>query len=1215
MKNTLFPPFADFTNLYSMSKTLRFELQPQGKTYDNIVVSGILEEDKHRAESYKKMKKIIDEYHKYIISRDLSECNLKVVSDGKNDSLEEFEEYYTAKNIDNQQKKLDDIQKKLRIQIKKCFKLEDVFKEKLISELLPKSGIIQSNEENELLSEFKGFTTYFTGFHENRKNIYSDEEKATSIAYRLIHENLPKFVDNIYIFEKAMQVDELRNEFATIKSELGIKDNLTDIFSLSYFTKTLTQSQIDFYNYILGGKSEDSIKIKGVNEYINSHNQRNKTNRIPFLKPLFKQILSDKESLSWLPQVFETDKMLLDAIQECYTFLAKDLDKISFALNNIDSYDTSKIYVTNDRSITDISSKLYADWGAINKSIVEEFKVNNPQKKRESDLKYNERITKAIKAIGYFSLSQINQTLFLGGKDVGIDSYFKNLDTLGLIENITTSYADVSDLLNDQSILQKTLIQDKIYVEKIKNLLDAIKELQYFIKPLIVKEFKKDDGFYGVIDPFWEFLSNSFTPLYDKVRNYLTKKIYSEEKIKINFKNSTLLSGWDLNKERDNSSVILYKDNYYYLAIMSKGNNRIFENLPKSKNDSCYQKMVYKQVSGANKMLPKIFISAKEAKEKTPSDILLNYTEGTHKKGSNFVLNDCHKLINHFKESIKSYSGWDVFNFDFSKTDNYNDISEFYKELDHQAYKIDFVDISADYIDSLVEEGKLYLFKIYNKDFSPHSKGTPNMHTLYWKSLFCKENLQDVCYKLNGEAEIFFRKKSIDYDENIQKQGHHYDALKDKFSYPIIKDKRYSVDKFLFHVPITLNFKSKGVNNINSRVLQFIKDGNVEHVIGIDRGERHLLYVTVVDLQGNIKEQFSLNTIKSENYDKPQDYYSSLKKRENERDKARKSWKTIENIKELKEGYMSQVVYKISQLIQKYNAIVAIEDLNSGFMRGRQKIERQIYTKFENRLIDKLSYIVDKKASPLDCGGVLNALQLVNPKSGGKQNGFLFYVPAWNTSKIDPVTGFVDLLKPKYESVKQTKEFIAKFDFIRYNSIADLFEFDVDYSKFNSRADGTRLTWTVCSNGDRIESYRNKDKNSQWDYRKVNLTNEFKVLLNNYGINIDSDIKQAILDASDSSEFFRSFIHLLKLMLQMRNSNPNTEEDYIISPVRSAKGDFYCSTDGDISLPQDADANGAYNIARKGIWAIDQIKTVDSENLKLAITNKEWLSFVQGYDK
>lgn len=73
--------------------------------------------------------------------------------------------------------------------------------------------------------------------------------------------------------------------------------------------------------------------------------------------------------------------------------------------------------------------------------------------------------------------------------------------------------------------------------------------------------------------------------------------------------------------------------------------------------------------------------------------------------------------------------------------------------------------IPTTFIDKLVDEGKIYLFQLYNKDFSPHSKGTPNLHTLYFKMLFDERNLEDVVYKLNGEAEMFYRPASIKYDK------------------------------------------------------------------------------------------------------------------------------------------------------------------------------------------------------------------------------------------------------------------------------------------------------------------------------------------------------------------------------------------------------------------------------------------------------------------
>jgi CRISPR-associated protein Cpf1 len=80
----------------------------------------------------------------------------------------------------------------------------------------------------------------------------------------------------------------------------------------------------------------------------------------------------------------------------------------------------------------------------------------------------------------------------------------------------------------------------------------------------------------------------------------------------------------------------------------------------------------------------------------------------------------------------------------------------------------------------------------------------------------------------------------------------------------------------------------------------------------------------------------------------------------------------------------------------------------------------------------------------------------------------------------------------------------------------------------------------------------------------------------------------------------------------MRNSITGTDTDYLISPVMNENGEFYDSRTCADTLPKNADANGAYNIARKGLWVIEQIKKAeDLRKIKLAITNKEWLWFAQ----
>ena len=230
----------------------------------------------------------------------------------------------------------------------------------------------------------------------------------------------------------------------------------------------------------------------------------------------------------------------------------------------------------------------------------------------------------------------------------------------------------------------------------------------------------------------------------------------------------------------------------------------------------------------------------------------------------------------------------------------------------------------------------------------------------------------------------------------------------------------------------------------------------------------------------------------------------------------------------------------------------------------------------------------------------------------GKQNGFLFYIPAWNTSKMDPVTGFVNLFDTRYINIEKAKEFFNKFKDIRFNEEKNYFEFVVDeYTKFNAKAEKTKLDWIICTHGERIKTFRNSSKNNQWDSEKVNLTESYIALFKEYNIDYKSKLKEQITSKTEK-DFFEQMLFLFKLTLQMRNSITGTQTDYLISPVADKNGNFFDSRKNIENLPNNADANGAYNIARKGLWIIEQIKKAkDLKKIKLSISNKEWLQFVQ----
>ena len=1136
-----------------------------------------------------------------------------------------------------------------------CYKR--LFGKELICEDLP--SFLTDKDERETVECFRRFTTYFKGFNTNRENMYSSDEKSTAIAYRCINDNLPRFLDNAKSFQKVFNnlsyetITKLNTDLYNIFGR-----NIEDIFSVDYFEFVLAQSGIDIYNSMIGGYAcSDKTKIQGLNECINFYNQQDakneKSKRLPLMKPLYKQILSEKNSVSFIPEKFNSDNEVLLAIEDYYNSHIGDIDLLTELLKSLNTYNADGIFVKSGVSITDISNGAFNSWNVLRSAWNEKYEALHPVTSKTKIDKYIEKQDKVYKAIKSFSLFELQSLGNENGNEI-TDWYISSINECN--SKIKETYSQAQELLKSdyEKNYDKRLYKNEEATELVKKLLDAIKDFQKLIKPLngTGKEENKDELFYGKFTSHYDSIAD-VDRLYDKVRNYITQKPYSKDKIKLNFDNPTFLKGWSLGNEFANSAQLLRNGDNYYLAIMDKefkNNIQKKYNSPIGKKD-ILQKIIYQQAN-PSKDIPNLLVidgvtvKMNGRKEKTgihageniilenlrntylPGDINRIRKEKTFSTSSeNFSEDDLCKYIQYYICRAQEY--YSSYNFTFKNASEYKNYKEFLDDINSQAYQISYDNISKKQIMELVDNGYIYLFQIYNKDFSKYSKGTPNLHTFYFKMLFDERNLSNVVYMLNGEAEMFYREASINDKEKITHNANQ--PIKNKnpdnekkesvFEYDIIKDKRFTKRQFSLHVPITINFKAHGQEFLNYDVRKAIKYKDDNYVIGIDRGERNLIYISVINSNGEIVEQMSLNEIINDNEHRV-DYQKLLDTKEKERDKARKNWTSVENIKELKEGYISQIVHKICQLVVKYDTVIAMEDLNFGFKRGRFPVEKQVYQKFENMLISKLNLLIDKKANPTEDGGLLRAYQLTNKfdrVNKAKQNGIIFYVPAWDTSKIDPVTGFVNLLKPKYTSVPEAKKLFETIDDIKYNANTDMFEFCIDYSKFPRCNSDFKKSWTVCTNSSRILTFRNKEKNNMWDNKQIVLTDEFKSLFNEFGIDYKGKLKNFILSISNA-DFYKRLIKLLSLTLQMRNSITGStlpEDDYLISPVANENGEFYDSRNykgTNAALPCDADANGAYNIARKALWAINVLKNTPDDMLnktKLSITNAEWLKYTQ----
>ena len=1235
-----------FVNQYSLQKTLRFKLIPEGKTLENFIAARILEDDEVRAENYEKVKEYLDRYYRDFINSVLTETCIE--------GVEEYSElYYRQNKSDDDRKKMADKEDNLRKQVANALKRDEryklLFKREILREILP--TYLSDPEELEIAASFKDFSTYFSGFFKNRENMFTDEEKSTGIAFRCINDNLPRFLDNARIFPKIVETlkDKWGDINATYSGLTGM--DVLDLFSVDHYSFVLSQDGIDMYNQVIGGYTNtDKSEVKGLNVYINHHNQTAKREgKLPKLKILHKQILSEGSTFSYIPEKFENDDEVIFSINN---YLAADGEKKSFAetisdleklLRQIPEMDGSGIFVKNNSDLTNVSQSVFGRWDAVRSAWEEEYDKSNRHQNTEE---YFDKRQKAFKAIPSFSLADIDRL----GTQKCEEAYAESNVTEWLINEFTNrveayrqARAAAEALLNGAHTGEKRLPQDGEAIEQIKNLLDSVKKIESLAATLLgTGKEEKTEEFYGEFLPFYERLEQ-VDRLYDCVRNYMTQKPFKTDKIKLTFNCSYFLNGWS--QDYSSKSALIFRNgSNYYIGIVAANSLGKYEMdyLYADTDESQAEQIKYNFQKPDNKNTPRLFIRSKGTNyapavreyDLPIEDIIDIYDNGYFKTEYRKIDPEAYraalvKMIDYFKLGFLRHESYKQFNFAWKESADYNDISAFYKDVLTSCYQLVPAKINFDHLMSLVNEGRLYLFRVYNKDFSENSHGTPNLHTSFFRALFDGKNLEKVVFKLNGESEMFYRKASIGgkektvhpANEPIKNKNEKNPKHSSTFGYDLIKDKRYTEDQFMIHIPITCNFSAPDRTNINEAVRREIK--NCEHncVIGIDRGERNLLYICVLDEQGNIKGQFSLNEIVNELKGVPRavDYHALLDKKENERMDARKNWTAVENIRELKEGYLSQVIHKICELVEEHDAVIAMEDLNFGFKSGRMKVEKSVYQKFEKMLTDKLNFYVNKKYELDRPGGLLNAYQLTNKyeaKSKGKQNGFIFYIPAWLTSKIDPVTGFVDLLYPRYESVAASKAFFEKFDRIGYSEENGWFEFEFDYGNFSGGVTDYRRRWTVCSYGERIHTFRSPQKNNGFDSETVNLTEDFNKLFAEYGIRLSADMKQDILVQNDRDFFYR-LTACLKLLLQMRNSISGTDVDYLISPVRGEDGSFYCSNDYDKEtspLPIDADANGAYNIARKAHMLIARMKETPDDKLmkmNMAISKAEWLEYAQ----
>lgn len=1319
MENKTLSIFDKLTKQYQLSKTLRFELKPVGKTINFL--EKVIKKDKTINEAYNQAKFYFDMLHRKFIESALTK------EKAKNINFQEFAKIFYRQNqiikkiknekknrkeiqneINKSQKTIDEARKNLYAQIRKIFDEEaeswkEQYKNKLKKSDIKQKGInflmsagvlevlkdkfpLEKEEEFQrenrpslyikdeltgkktyIFEKFDKFTTYLTKFQQTRKNLYADNGESTSVITRI--------VSNFEIFLKNKEVFE--NKYKDNYQKIGFPK--VDIFNIEHYLDCLTQSGIEKLENPEEDKTSYNKIIGEINKKIKEYRDKNKKDKsdFPLFKKLERQILGIVEKEKDLIEITnDKGEVFLEKFKE---FIFENKKRIPNAQVLMDALvngefqdDLGGIYL-KQQAINTISRKWFSDWRS--------FLFSLPQTSKNKE----ERIEPKIKK--FVSLEDVKNAVLAMDGDIFKEKYYQE-DIVSRNDDKWQQFLKIwkyefdslfknEDFGYDKALneAEKLNFFDKNKKEEIaivKNYCDSALKIYQMMKYFDLGDKEKkgtptdfSTNFYARFDEYYK--DYEFIKYYNAFRNYLTKKPYSEEKIKLNFDCGTLLGGFDKNKEKDNLGVILRKDGFYYLGIINKENKNIFD---EKKNKEIYQlnekrnyyeKMEYKLFPDPKRMIPKIAFAKKNRKNFGWSQEIQNikdeYEEFQNKKKydrnawkDQFDRNKMAKLINYYQQCLERGRYKEEYDLSWKQPNEYSGIGEFNNDISQQNYYLKFRRIDKNYIDAKVDNGELYLFLIYNKDFSKGRKGKENIHSLYFLNLFPQSNekLNNAILKLSGHGEIFYRPASLKPQEE-----------KRNFPRQIIKYKRYTQDKYLFHLPISINPALNQPKKFNQEINLFLAENKDKvNIIGIDRGEKNLLYYCVANQKGQILEQGSLNKIAGINY------FEKLIEKEKERQLNRQSWQPVAQIKDLKKGYISYAVQKICTLVEKYNAIVVLEDLNMRFKQIRSGIERAVYQQFEKALIDKLNYLVFKDRYDISIpGGILNGYQLTAPfisfRKMGKQTGILFYTNAEYTSQTDPLTGFrKNIYISNSASAKKIKETLPKFKAIGWDENEESYYFT--YNPLNFDKNNIPKEWTVYSKVPRIRREKNIS-NGYWEYKPINLNKEFKDLFEKYGFNSEkNDILPDIInkmkvgdqDLMEKKEFdgknknfYERFIYLVNLVLQIRNTsslnikinskNNQLEEidygvDFIASPAKpffttrgkneiASEPNFGNFAELFIGSNQakeefiknfDSDGVGAYNIARKGIMILNQIKQ-NPEEPNLYISKLDWDKFVQ----
>ena len=1122
--------FEKYTKLNKITKSIQLEMKPIGKTRETIERDNTIAEDQERMSAAKKIKLVADAFYREA---------LEAFANTAEYNWEELGKIYQSMNISEYRNAAEKMKEQIANDLSK-------FIDAYIKQYIKSNG---ENDAGCSMSSTKFVDVLIPCFASNHEEFQTDEmEKAFSLtkgaAYAVFKKYFVSYEKIISSTGYGSIADRAIENFETVclnSDNYKIAEKVEESFDeywelsdISIMNKLLSQKGIDLYNELIGGSYDNAgNRIRdGFNIKANLYMQQNKDIHLYKMKKAKKQILTISEP-AFKVEMIETKEDFNTALLETMRIEDECQKILRDTISNISStYARTGIYIS-PASLKTLSAA-YCEWNIfeqelktkeISTALSEYFYKTGKVKKNVSKAE-EKRAEKKVAETAY-SLSDIEAVIGIKYRDKTLTEFLQED-----IIKITTSVKGLCQEILGSGILKKTEKPSMEETRLIRKYLDAVMKEKEYARYFVLN--RKQNGVDEFNDEFADNITvvvdkmNLVTGYYNKVRNYVTKKLNDKDtRTMLCFgRPSHFEQAWKNKQEGKFGNIdaaLLEKEGkFYYIVPAAKNSAKLnFPILDNNSNMKSYYKYLYTSKGAKMSMIvPKLTFKSKAALEgyethdpeetfSIPigdSNVLVSkkfrddYDEGRFRTDKNFLS----EVIDFYRSIIDKHSAFSNINKSLLKpSSEYKNLGEFCSECDAMNYNVTAKYLDADIVDSAVEAGNLLMFLITNQDMYKDRKRMKNKYAILLNEIYRCMNENGKSIIINNSPKNFWRNALVKEEDKhpvgsilvnkITDDGKNipddvYLSLCDYFNKKKAESDLSSEDKlYLSHVVTKISdrphikdahytremFYTQMPYTINKDVSKEVTQKELNLRVRDDIRKSGCNILSICRGTDNLLYYY-MTDIKGNklsagplNEVGGANYLEMLKMLGQIKKADQKDWVYDKKVSMLKDTYLGMITHVIADMAVQNNCIIVIDWISDRVKDKHTKFDASVYKKFENMLCQTLSCYVDKNKEGAEPGSIVNPLQLCmkDDSNHNSQNGIVFFTSSAYTKNICP-SGFVSSLIDTYNknTVMSKMEFLSRMNRIWYDVTEDCFKFE-----FTMQSLGTRLTTDEANAYDGID--------------------------------------------------------------------------------------------------------------------------------------------------